>query len=92
MRGQPLCYSLKVSGLVNGVMSTCRAGLGSDTYLRERPRTKIKPCHCAGVQIDPVIVRVYQSIKPWHWAGIQIDSAIVRVCESSLAIVQIYSH
>ena len=45
-------------------------GLRSDIHLRERPRTNIRPCHCAGISIDPAIVRVYQSIKPSHCAGI----------------------
>ena len=48
-------YSEKQGAIV------ARADLRSDTHLRERPRTKIKPCHCAGIQTDPAIVRVYQS-------------------------------
>ena len=47
-----------------------RTGLRSDIHLRERSRTNVRPCHCAGIQIDPAIVRVCQSIKPSHCAGI----------------------
>ena len=49
-----------------------RTGLRSDIHfiIRERPRTNIRPCHCAGIPIDPAIVRAYQSIKPSHCAGI----------------------
>ena len=42
----------------------------SDTRSRERPRTNIRPCHCAGIQTDLAIVQVYQSIRPSHCAGI----------------------
>ena len=45
-----------------------RTGLRSDIHLCERPRTNIRPCHCAGIQIEPAIVRVYQNIKPSHCA------------------------
>ena len=30
----------------------------------------VRPCHCAGIPIDPAIVRVYQSTKPSYCAGI----------------------
>ena len=47
-----------------------RTGLRSDIHLRERLRTNIRPCHCAGIQIDPAIGRVYQNIKRSHCAVI----------------------
>ena len=52
-----------------GAIVAC-TGLRSDNHLRERPRTNIRPCHWAGIPIDPAIVRAYQSIKPSHCAGI----------------------
>ena len=55
-----------------------RADLRSDTHLRERPRTKIKPCHCAGIQIDPAIVRVYQ-IQPSHCAGTLKEASVAGI-------------
>ena len=39
-----------------GAIVAC-ADLRSDTHLGERPRTKIKPCHCAGTQTNTAIVR-----------------------------------
>ena len=65
-------YSEKKGAIV------ARADLRSDTHLRERPRTKIKPCHCAGTQIDPAIVRVYQ-IQPSHCAGTLKQASVAGI-------------
>ena len=46
------------------------ADLRSDAHSRERPRTNIRPRHCAGIQTDLAIVQVYQSIRPSRCAGI----------------------
>ena len=43
-----------------------RTGHRSGTHLRERPRIKTKPSHCAGIQIDSAIVRVYKR-QPLCW-------------------------
>ena len=69
-----------------------RAGLRSDTHLRERPRINIRPFHCVSIQTDLAIVQVYQSIRPSHCAGIfkQYYPALMELKQNCLPTCRRY--